>query len=210
MEAKMSARGMILGALMENPVHGYDLKKRVFRKVFSDFGINDGQLYPLLRKLEQEGLIRKEIVPREGAPSRHKYFITDEGRAQFTDWLASDEGEERSMRYDFMRKDACFCRCNYIRYLDKDRAVSKMGRQIGLIESTLEDFRAARDRMLEKNVDPYRVRLLEYGIRQQEARREWLRGFLEDIRKDRAFGRPWKQGASSAKKKPAAGRGGNA
>jgi len=191
---------MILGSLMESPVHGYDLKKRVFRKVFSDFGINDGQLYPLLKKLEQEGLIRKEIVPREGAPSRHKYFITDAGREQFAAWIQSDEGEERSMRYDFMRKDEFFSRCNYIRHMDKNRAVAKMQRQIGMIESTLEDFRVARERMFEKNVDPYRIKLLEYGIKHQEARLEWLLGFLEDIKKDRAFRKKWKQRTPAPKK----------
>lgn len=189
----MSARNMILGSLMESPVHGYDLKKRVFRKVFADFGINDGQLYPLLKKLEAEGLIHKEIIPQEGAPSRHKYFITDEGRAAFAAWLESDEGEERSMRYDFMRKDEFFTRCNYIRHMDKKCAVAKMERQVEMVKATLNDFRSARDRMRDKNVDPYRIKLLEYGIMNQEARLEWLRGFLADIKKDRSFGKKWKQ-----------------
>jgi DNA-binding PadR family transcriptional regulator len=189
----MSARNMILGSLMESPVHGYDLKKRVFRKVFSDFGINDGQLYPLLNKLEAEGLIRKQVIVQEGAPSRHKYFITDAGRAAFASWLESPEGEERSMRYDFMRKDEFFTRCNYIRHLDKKRAVAKMERQIQLVRDTLADFHAARDSMMDKNVDPYRIRLLEYGIKNQEARLAWLQDFLSDIRKDRGFNKKWNQ-----------------
>jgi DNA-binding PadR family transcriptional regulator len=165
----------------------------VFRKVFADFGINDGQLYPLLKKMEAEGLIRKEIVPREGAPSRHKYFITDAGRAAFAAWLESDEGEDRSMRYDFMRKDEFFTRCNYLRHMDKKRAVAKMERQIRMVESTLEDFRAARERMVDKNVDPYRIKLLEYGIRSQDARLEWLQDFLAAIKKDRNFAKKWNQ-----------------
>ena len=191
----MSAKFMILGSLMESPVHGYDLKKRVFKKVFADFGINDGQLYPLLKRLEGEGLIRKEIVPREGAPSRHKYFITDAGREALITWLEDDSGEERSMRYDFMRKDEFFTRCNYIRHLDKARAVAKMQSQIRLVQDTLADFHAARDRMIEKNVDPYRIKLLEYGIRSQQARLDWLQDLLTDIQKDRSFNKKWKQKA---------------
>ena len=190
----MAAKYMILGALMESPVHGYDLKKRVFRKVFADFGINDGQLYPLLKKLDAQGLIRKQIVPREGAPSRQRYFITDAGRAEFEDWLTSDEGQERSMRYDFMRKDAFFTRCNYIRHMDKKSAVAMMVRQMDTVRATLDDFHEARRRMRDRNVDPYRIRLLEYGIKNQQARLEWLEEFLADIRTDRRFGRPWKQG----------------
>lgn len=189
----MSARNMILGSLMESPVHGYDLKKRVFRKVFSDFGINDGQLYPLLKKLETEGLIRKEVIVQEGAPSRHKYYITDAGRAAFAAWLESSEGEERSMRYDFMRREEFFTRCNYIRHMDKKSAVAKMERQILLVRETVADFNRARERMLDKNVDPYRIKLLEYGIGNQEARLAWLEGFLADIKKDRSFGKKWNQ-----------------
>lgn len=183
----MSAKRMIMGALMESPAHGYDLKRCMFRKVFSDFGINDGQMYPMLKKLEGEGLIRKQVVQQEGVPNKHKYSITDAGRSDFIEWLQSDEGEERSIRYDFMRKDVFFIRCNYIRHLEKARAVEKMEQQIKIVERTLEDFRSARERMIEKKVDPYRVKILEYGIRNQEARLDWLRDFLEQIKKDRSF-----------------------
>ena len=50
---------LILGSLMERPFHGYDLKSNFFKKIFKDFGINDGQLYPALKKLNQEGLIKR-------------------------------------------------------------------------------------------------------------------------------------------------------
>ena len=183
----MSARSMILGALMESPAHGYELKTRYMKKVFADFGINDGQLYPLLRKLEQQGMIKKTVVPREGAPSRHKYSLTPEGRDGFLEWLADDQGEDQSIRYDFMRRDEFFVRCNFIRHLDRDTALEKLSRQIQLTEKTLADFHGARDRMIEKKVDPYRIKILEYGIRNQEARLDWLRDFHTTIKKDRKF-----------------------
>jgi DNA-binding PadR family transcriptional regulator len=183
----MSAKHMIMGALMDCPLHGYDMKKKVFKKVFSDFGINDGQLYPLLKKLEKEGIIRKEVVQQEGIPNRHKYSLTKEGRREFQEWLESSEGEERSIRYEFMRKDVFFIRCNYVRRLDKDKAIKKMESQIEIVERTIEDFLWARQRMIEKNVDPYRVKILDYGIKNQEARLEWLREFLEEIKRDKSF-----------------------
>ena len=68
----MSVKYMILGSLMEVPNYGYLIKTKFFKKVFSDFGINDGQLYPTLNKLEKEGLIRKEVIYQEGSPNRHK------------------------------------------------------------------------------------------------------------------------------------------
>ena len=183
----MSAKHMIMGALIDCSLHGYDMKKKVFKKGFGDFGINDGQLYPLLKKLEKEGLIHKEVVQQEGMPNRHKYSLTKEGRRDFQEWLESSEGEERSIRYEFMRKDVFVVRCNYIRRLEKSKAVEKMESQMEIVERTIKDFLWARQRMIEKKVDPYRIKILEYGIKKQEARLEWLREFLEEIKKDKSF-----------------------
>ncbi|MEW5947235.1 MAG: PadR family transcriptional regulator [bacterium] len=155
----------------------------MFKKLFSDFGINDGQLYPTLGRLERDGLVRKEVVQQEGTPNRHKYFITEEGVRQMVGWLESSEGEERSFRYDFVRKDAFFIRCNFIRHLDRDKAIGKVERQKGIVSDTIADFKGARDTMIKIGVDPLRVKILEYGIRNQEARLDWLEDFLEELKR---------------------------
>lgn len=50
----------ILGSLKEQPLHGYELKKRVGETLGSVWAISFGSLYPALRRLEREGAI--EIV----------------------------------------------------------------------------------------------------------------------------------------------------
>ena len=94
----MSLRHMILGSLMERPVYGYQLKSGHFKKIFGEFGINHGQLYPLLKKMEREGAIEKIVEFREGAPNRHVYHITPAGREEFLQWLEASDGEEHSYR----------------------------------------------------------------------------------------------------------------
>jgi DNA-binding PadR family transcriptional regulator len=172
---------MLLGALMERSLHGYKLKSLGFKKMFDDFGINDGQLYPLLKKLEQANLIEKSIEHQEGAPSRHVYSITAAGREDFQQWLESSEGEERSFRYDFFRKDTFFIRCNYIQYLDKQTATIKIKQQMDIVEKTIADLQKARESMIRKEVNPLRIRILEYGIRTQETRAQWLNDFLKEV-----------------------------
>lgn len=179
----MSVKHMILGALMESPVHGYEIKTKFFKKLFSDFGINDGQLYPTLGKLEKDGLVRKEVVQQDGAPNRHKYYITDEGRNQMIDWLNDSDGEERSFRYEFVRKDNFFLRCNFIKHIDREKAIEKVKNQIQLVVDTLADFNRARKAMIDKGVDPFRIKILEYGIGNQEARLDWLKDFLKELRR---------------------------
>jgi DNA-binding PadR family transcriptional regulator len=50
----------ILGSLKEQPLHGYELKKRVGETVGPVWAISFGSLYPALRRLEREGAI--EVV----------------------------------------------------------------------------------------------------------------------------------------------------
>jgi DNA-binding PadR family transcriptional regulator len=53
----------ILGLLKEQPLHGYELKKRLGETLGSLWGISYGSLYPALRRLEHDGSI--EIVAPE-------------------------------------------------------------------------------------------------------------------------------------------------
>ncbi len=177
----MSLPHMILGWLMDGPVHGYGLKKGPMAKIFSEFGINDNQLYPALGKLEARGLIAKSVEAREGAPSRNVYTITESGRREFLEWLRSGDGEERTFRYEFFRKDDFFIRCNFIGHLKKKEALEKVDRQSLSVEETIRDLTAARDDMLRRGVDPLHVKIVEYGIQSQETRRRWLDEFRDTL-----------------------------
>jgi DNA-binding PadR family transcriptional regulator len=47
----------ILGLLTEQPLHGYELKKRVGETLGTLWGFSYGSLYPALRRLERDGAI---------------------------------------------------------------------------------------------------------------------------------------------------------
>ena len=78
----------ILALLAEKPAHGYELKQ-----AFDDrFGtvwppINVGQIYNTLSALERDNLVQSKEVPQRGAPSRHVYELTDQGRTALEDWV---------------------------------------------------------------------------------------------------------------------------
>ncbi|HEX2095764.1 MAG TPA: PadR family transcriptional regulator [Solirubrobacterales bacterium] len=87
-------RHVLLGLLLDRPDHAYALKRRLAPGVPPDRLINDGVLYPLLAKLESEGLlVGAESHGRRGRP-RRVYSVTRAGRDEFLRWLRSDEGEE--------------------------------------------------------------------------------------------------------------------
>jgi DNA-binding PadR family transcriptional regulator len=64
-------------ALLREPMHGYQLVK-----VLADAGIEteEGTLYPLLRRLETQGLLQSQW-DTEGARPRKYYSLSEEGRA---------------------------------------------------------------------------------------------------------------------------------
>lgn len=59
--------------------HGYDLMARA--------GVKSGTLYPLLMRLEAQGMLQARWVesPEPGRPPRHVYKLTTAGR----DWVTS-------------------------------------------------------------------------------------------------------------------------
>lgn len=86
---------IILGLLCHEPLTGYDVKKRIedmISFVWSD--ISFGQIYPMLAKLEEEGLATKQVELNEDSPTRKIYTITDKGRAEFKEWLKKSAGRE--------------------------------------------------------------------------------------------------------------------
>ncbi|OGP66678.1 MAG: hypothetical protein A2031_00840 [Deltaproteobacteria bacterium RBG_19FT_COMBO_43_11] len=179
----MSVKYMILGSLMFNCFHGYEIKSQMVQKMNSEFGINDGQLYPTLKKLEEEGLVTKKIEHQDSAPSRHVYSITDKGQKDFMQWLESREGEDREFRYDFFRKDIFCIKSNYLRFLEKKKAVEKIQHQIETVKNIIADLKIARSHMVERKIDPLHVKVWEYGIMNYETRLKWLNEFLQEVTK---------------------------
>ena len=72
------------------PVHGYGLARRIEQISGDLLAINQGTLYPVLLKLEQEGVIASEWGASENNRRARYYRLTREGRkalqAEAHDW----------------------------------------------------------------------------------------------------------------------------
>jgi DNA-binding PadR family transcriptional regulator len=78
----------ILGLLSWRPMSGYDIRK-VYEFSLGNFWTESyGQIYPILRQLEEEGLATRSTERAEGRPERNVYAITDAGRTTLQKWLA--------------------------------------------------------------------------------------------------------------------------
>jgi DNA-binding PadR family transcriptional regulator len=81
---------VVLGLLALKPRSGYDIKTVVDRSTRFFWAASYGQIYPELRRLEQDGLIEGESIPN-GARDRRVYKITANGRKALAEWLLGPE-----------------------------------------------------------------------------------------------------------------------
>jgi transcriptional regulator len=79
MAFKTDLEALVLGSLQEQPLHGYEISKRISAQSQGLLKIGEGQLYPALHKLEERGLIEAEWVAQEGKPNRKTYSLTAAG-----------------------------------------------------------------------------------------------------------------------------------
>ena len=74
---------LFLGLLMEGPKHGYEIKRQIEEELFPFVGLKIKSIYYPLKKMEQLGLINKD-VGREGRwPEKYVYSITAKGKKIF-------------------------------------------------------------------------------------------------------------------------------
>ena len=70
---------VVLGVLQEGGQHGYEIARRIRGIDEGALNAREGRLYPLLHKLEAEGLILGGWMPQEGRPPRKVYALTAAG-----------------------------------------------------------------------------------------------------------------------------------
>jgi DNA-binding PadR family transcriptional regulator len=86
---------VVLGLLSLGPRSGYDIKAVVDRSTRFFWAASYGQIYPELRRLEDEGLVEGEDASN-GARGRRVYKLTDAGRGALQEWLL---GRETTIEY---------------------------------------------------------------------------------------------------------------
>lgn len=93
---------LILAFLVNEPRHGYDIKKQVNLILGRRALVNNNQLYPALHRLVERGAIVGEVREQEGRPSRHVYRMTPLGREFYFELLAGFTETEAERDDEFL------------------------------------------------------------------------------------------------------------
>jgi DNA-binding PadR family transcriptional regulator len=75
-----STKAIILGILRHGNSYGYLIIKKIKEISGGKMNYSDGMLYPVLHRLEKEGLIRSNWTMEGDAKPRKYYEITEQGK----------------------------------------------------------------------------------------------------------------------------------
>ncbi|RHW41170.1 PadR family transcriptional regulator [Neobacillus notoginsengisoli] len=69
--------GCVLSVIAVKSVYGYELSAKLQEAGLMD--VSEGTIYPVLLRLQKNGLIRGEMQPSPAGPNRKYYYLTDAG-----------------------------------------------------------------------------------------------------------------------------------
>lgn len=170
----MALRHVLLGLLAERPDHAYALKHRLSPGLPRERLINDGVLYPLLAKLESEGLTTS--AERRGAKGRARrvYSLTRAGRAEFRRWLRSEEDEEGPPLHELFVAHP-LVKLLFARHLGRDEIRTKLDHHAERVAERITALESLRAVAPAEGPDGFGPSLLELELRQLRDRLDWLR-----------------------------------
>ena len=120
---------MILAYLNQGPQYGYQLMERLKR-----YKPNHNRVYPLLWKLQEQGLVSMEEQSVSRRPRRKVYSLTNAGRAYFLTLLGQVEPEE------FLESEEFLFRVEHFPLMDKKAAAQVLhARRCSLLQEQQEN-----------------------------------------------------------------------
>jgi DNA-binding PadR family transcriptional regulator len=166
-----SKLGYALLGLLQQPSSGYALRKIFASTAMKTYSDSPGAIYPALRRLEQQGLIRGRIEESSGLRRRQVFRLTRTGLTALKKWI-----NRPLVRPDVIRGlDEVM-----LRFAFSEQAVGTSG-SIRLLKSLLTELTSylpelAQQLAANKSAMPISGRLaLESGIRNYECLLEWTK-----------------------------------
>lgn len=97
-----AATPMVLGILADGDSYGYAILQRIGELSDGELEWSDGMLYPLLHRLERQGLVEAEWVASPGGRPRKQYRLSSSGVDAFAEqrrqWVVVSNALQRVWR----------------------------------------------------------------------------------------------------------------
>ena len=166
---------IILSFLMRSPMHGY-LIARIINDMIGPYArFSNGRLYPLLAKLEEEGLIvayTETTDTHKGERQLHSYQITEEGRKRFHDLMMDTTSNPGDYQRIFLHK------VSYLEFLKPTERLYLIDHYINYCQAHVLHLAAEKEDLAQSNhMSPFQLdvtlHVMQHLIDQWKLELDW-------------------------------------
>lgn len=163
-DASVSPQPALLGLLMTEPKHGYELHQEFSQGLGRVWQIGLSQLYAQLKQLEEAGLVMAHTEPQPSRPPRKVYHLTSEGREVFLDWVHKPTPYLRHIRVEFL------ARLYFFQHLSLPGLDQLVAEQKEVCQAQMERF----EELTGDTGDQFRQLVFDFRCGQLRAVIQWL------------------------------------
>lgn len=169
----------ILGELMEEPQSGYDLRNVLQISLGRHRKASYGVIYPLLEKLEKDGLVEITNVGSDGK-NKKVATITEKGKDRFFELMkmpvpnGAHNADIYSIKLDVMQ------------HLTLDEQMQLLDQFYQEQKNIIEDAQDTLQKLAKKNSKDhwYASKKIELRLQQSNVAIEWIKKFKHEIKKE--------------------------
>ncbi len=170
----LSGEYILLGVLLQKPMHGYDLYKYlntdpVLNQIWT---VKQSMMYAMLEKLETLGLVESRIVDSGTLPLKREYHVSAQGENAFSEWTTTPVERPREIRVEFLAK------LSFLLRSDRSQARTLLERQREVCTQWLEIH---QQHSAESDDDPTLKIILDYKQSQMESILNWTEFCLQGL-----------------------------
>ena len=170
MKDRQGGKYAILGMLSLHPMSGYDIRKTVQESIRHFWSESYGQIYPALKRLEAQKLVKRARGVQKGRAGRQVYALTPTGRRKLKEWLT-----QAPMMPPF--RNELLLKLFFGRLVSREACRENLRQFRQRQEQFLQSYRQVEDRLhsqYEGHADrPFWLMTLSYGAHQSRALRDW-------------------------------------
>jgi len=170
----------VLGLLTSASLSGYDIKKIIDSSISYFWNENFGHLYTVLKKMEQEDLVSRQVVHSSKRPDRSVFSITDQGRQILSGWLKR-EPEDQPTRIELLLQ------LFFSRLMPLPDILDKIQKEKEKSEERLAVYETIRRHIVENDINndleriPFWLMTVSFGVHREQATIAWCDETMETL-----------------------------
>lgn len=148
----MTLRYALLGVLEARPMTGYELAQFFDESTSWVWSAPHSNIYPQLRKMEEEGLLTSRTEIRGERLERTVYSISEKGIGELRTWVSSDPGPVN-------QRDPLFLRATFFDMVGDDDAEALLEEFIARQSDLVKQWQEHREALVRKDTPLIKERL---------------------------------------------------